>query len=295
MVTAGMERAIATDMTGKVCLITGATSGIGWETAKALATQGATVALVGRDTERTQKAIDKIRESAPNAQLESYSADLSSQEQVRRLAQKFQSRHNRLDVLINDAGAVFTSRKESVDGIEMTLALNHLAPFLLTNLLLDTLKASAPSRVVTVSSGAHQSAKINFDYLQLMLGYGAWRAYGQSKLMNILFTTELARRLAGTGVTANTLHPGFVASNFGKSEGPFWTAVFTLMRPFMISAEKGAQTVIYLASSPDVAGATGGYYVNCKPARSSSLARDEATVRQLWEVSEQLTGLPATV
>jgi retinol dehydrogenase 12 len=155
MVTAVMERAIATDMTGKVCLITGATSGIGWETAKALATQGATVALVGRDTERTQKAIDKIRASAPNAQLESYSADLSSQEQVRRLAQEFQSRHNRLDVLINDAGAVFTSRKESVDGIEMTLALNHLAPFLLTNLLLDTLKASAPSCVVTVSSGAH--------------------------------------------------------------------------------------------------------------------------------------------
>jgi NAD(P)-dependent dehydrogenase (short-subunit alcohol dehydrogenase family) len=293
-----MERlmaAEATDMTGTVCLITGATSGIGWETAKALAAQGATVALVGRDAERTQKAIDTIRASAPNSQLESYSADLSAQEQVRRLAQEFQSRHDQLDVLINDAGAVFTTRKVSVDGIEMTLALNHLAPFLLTNLLLDTLKASAPSRVVTVSSGAHQSAKINFDDLQLAHGYGTWRAYGQSKLMNILFTTELARRLAGTRVTANTLHPGFVASNFGKSEGPFWTAAFTLMRPFMISAEKGAQTVIYLASSPDVASATGGYYVNCAPARSSSVARDEATARRLWEVSEQLTDLPTVV
>jgi NAD(P)-dependent dehydrogenase (short-subunit alcohol dehydrogenase family) len=290
-----MERAMVTDMTGKVCLITGATSGIGWEAAKALASQGAMVALVGRDAERTQKAIDGIHANAPNAQLESYSADLSAQEQVRRLAQEFQSRHDRLDVLINDAGAVFTTRKESVDGIEMTLALNHLAPFLLTSLLLDTLKASAPSRIVTVSSGAHLSAKVNFDDLQLARGYSPWRAYGQSKLMNVLFTNEVARRLAGTGVTANSLHPGFVASNFGKSEGPFWVAAFTLMRPFMISAENGAKTVIYLASSPDVSGATGGYYVDCKPSRSSNIARDETVARRLWEVSEQLTGLPTTV
>jgi NAD(P)-dependent dehydrogenase (short-subunit alcohol dehydrogenase family) len=290
-----MERAMATDMTGKVCLITGATSGIGWETAKALASQGAMVALVGRDAARTQKAIDGIRANAPKAQLESYSGDLSAQEQVRRLAQEFQSRHDRLDVLINDAGAVFTTRRESVDGIEMTLALNHLAPFLLTSLLLDTLKAGAPSRIVTVSSGAHLSAKVNFDDLQLARSYSPWRAYGQSKLMNVLFTNEVARRLADTGVTANTLHPGFVASNFGKSEGPFWTAAFSLMRPFMISAENGAQTVIYLASSPEVAGATGGYYVDCKPSRSSNIARDEPTARRLWEVSEQLTGLPTTV
>jgi NAD(P)-dependent dehydrogenase (short-subunit alcohol dehydrogenase family) len=282
-------------MTGKLCLVTGATSGIGWETAKALAARGATVALVGRDMARTQQAIDGIHEVAPGAQVESYIADLSSQEQVRRLAGEFQARHDRLDVLVNDAGAVFPRRMESVDGIEMTLALNHLAPFLLTNLLLDTLKASVPSRIVTVSSGAHMGARIDFDNLQLTHGYGPWRAYGQSKLMNVLFTIELARRLAGTGVTANALHPGFVASDFGKGEGPFWDTAFTLMRPFMISAQRGAQTVTYLASSPDVEGATGGYYANSKPARSSEIARDEATARRLWEVSERLTGLPMTV
>jgi NAD(P)-dependent dehydrogenase (short-subunit alcohol dehydrogenase family) len=283
------------DMTGKVCLVTGATSGIGWETARALAALGATLALVGRDTGRLQRAIDRIRESAPDARLESYVAELSSQEQVRRLAREFQSGHDRLDVLVNDAGAVFPTRRESVDGIEMTLALNHLAPFLLTNLLRDTLKASAPSRVVTVSSGAHQGAKVKFDDLQLTHGYGMWRAYGRSKLMNLLFTRELARRLAGTGVTANALHPGFVSSNFGKSEGPMWAAVFSLMRPFMISAENGAQTAIYLASSPEVEGASGWYYVDCHPVTPSSEARDDATARRLWEVSERLTGLPATV
>jgi NAD(P)-dependent dehydrogenase (short-subunit alcohol dehydrogenase family) len=283
------------DMTGKVCLVTGATSGIGWETARALAAQGAPVALVGRDAARTQNAMERIRASAPQAQTESYVVDLSSQEEVRRLAQEFRSRHDRLDVLVNDAGAMFPRRMESVDGIEMTLALNHLAPFLLTNLLLDTLTASAPSRVVTVSSGAHVGARINFDDLQFTRGYGPWRAYGQSKLMNILFTNELARRLAGTGVTANALHPGFVASNFGKGDSEWWSTAFTLMRPFMISAEKGARTVIYLASSPDAEGATGGYYVNCRPARSSAAAHDERTAQRLWEVSERLTGLPAAV
>jgi NAD(P)-dependent dehydrogenase (short-subunit alcohol dehydrogenase family) len=275
--------------------VTGATSGIGWETARALAAQGATVALVGRDAARTQNALDAIRAAATDARVESYRVDLSSQVEVRRLAQEFRARHDRLDVLVNDAGAMFPRRVESVDGIEMTLALNHLAPFLLTNLLLDTLKASAPSRVVTVSSGAHLTARINFDDLQFTRGYGPWRAYGQSKLMNVLFTDELARRLSGTGVTANALHPGFVASGFGKRESAFWTAAFTFMRPLMTSAEKGAQTVIYLASSPDIEGATGGYYVNCKPARSSSVARDGTTAPQLWEVSEWLTGLPAAV
>jgi NAD(P)-dependent dehydrogenase (short-subunit alcohol dehydrogenase family) len=283
------------EMTEKVCLVTGATSGIGWETARSLAAKGATMALVGRDAGRLQNAIAKIRGSVPDARLESYVADLSSQEQVRRLALEFQTRHDCLDVLVNDAGAVFPTRRESVDGIEMTLALNHLAPFLLTNLLLDTLKASAPSRVVTVSSGAHQGARVNFDDLQLTHSYGMWRAYGRSKLMNLLFTRELARRLAGTGVTANALHPGFVSSNFGKSEGPLWAAAFTVMRPFMISAEKGAQTAIYLASSTEVEGASGWYYVDCHPVTPSAEARDDATARQLWEVSERLTSLPAVV
>jgi retinol dehydrogenase 12 len=282
-------------MDGKICLITGATSGIGWESARALAAQGATMALVGRDAERTEKAVAAIRSATGSTRVESYLADLSTQAEVQRLAQEFRARHDRLDVLINDAGAMFPRRRESVDGIEMTLALNHLAPFLLSNLLLDTLKASAPSRIVTVSSGAHLGARVYFDDLQFTRRYRPWRAYGQSKLMNVLFTNELARRLAGSGVTANALHPGFVASNFGKRGSEFWTATFTLMRPFMISAEQGAQTVVYLASSPEVEGVTGGYYVNCRPTRSSDRARDEAVARRLWEVSERLTGLPTTV
>jgi len=282
-------------MDGKICLITGATSGIGWESARALAAQGATVALVGRDAERAEKAVAAIRSATGSVLVESYLADLSAQAEVQRLAQEFRARHDRLDVLINNAGAMFPRRRESVDGIEMTLALNHLAPFLLTNLLLDTLKASALSRIVTVSSGAHLGARVYFDDLQFTRRYGPWRAYGQSKLMNVLFTNELARRLAGSNVTANALHPGFVASNFGKRGSEFWAAAFTLMRPFMISAEQGAQTVVYLASSPEVEGVTGGYYANCRPARSSDLARDEAVARRLWEVSERLTGLPTTV
>jgi NAD(P)-dependent dehydrogenase (short-subunit alcohol dehydrogenase family) len=275
--------------------VTGATSGIGWETAKALAARGATLALVGRDAERTRKGVDGIRSEVSGAQVESYLADLSSQEEVRRLAREFQSRHDRLDVLVNNAGAMFPRRMESVDGVEMTLALNHLAPFLLTNLLLDTLRASAPSRIVTLSSGAHLGQKIDFDNLQLTHGYGPWVAYGRSKLMNLLFTQELARRLEGTGVSANALHPGFVASNFGKHGSRFWTVVFTLMRPFMVSSKEGAETVVYLASSPEVAGATGWYYTDCHPVTPSSQARDAATAQRLWEVSERLTGLPVTV
>jgi NAD(P)-dependent dehydrogenase (short-subunit alcohol dehydrogenase family) len=279
----------------KICLVTGATSGIGRVTAQALAAQGATVALAGRDAERVSRTAEQMRAITGNPRVEPYAADLSSQAEVRRLAHEFLSRHGQLHVLVNNAGAVFARRMESVDGIEMTLALNHLAPFLLTNLLLDTLKTSAPSRIVTVSSGAHLSATVDFDDLQLTRGYRPFRAYGQSKLLNVLFTYELARRLAGSGVTANALHPGFVATNFGKNGSALWGATFTALRPFMISPEKGAATSIYLAASPQVEGATGGYYAKSRLARSSALSHDEASARRLWEVSERLTGLPAAV
>jgi NAD(P)-dependent dehydrogenase (short-subunit alcohol dehydrogenase family) len=278
-------------MRGRVCLITGATSGIGLVTATALARRGATVMLVARDRERGASTVAAIHQQTGSASVESLLADLSSPEQVRRLAAEAVARHSRLDVLINNAGAVFMRRRETVDGLEMTFALNHLAPFLLTNLLLDTLKANAPARVVTVASMAHRGVTIPFDDLQHTRSYSAFTVYGQSKLANILFTYELARRLAGSGVTANTLHPGFVASGFNKNNGRLMALGMTLARPFAISPERGAQTSIYLAASPEVANISGRYFVNRKPAESSPASYDEQAQRRLWEVSEQLTGL----
>jgi NAD(P)-dependent dehydrogenase (short-subunit alcohol dehydrogenase family) len=280
-------------MSEKVCLVTGATSGIGYVTARELARRGATVALVGRDKARVEAAVARIRQETGAAAVVDYLlADLSSQAQVRQLAQEFTGHYPRLDVLVNDAGAIFTTRQETVDGLEMTFALNHLAPFLLTNLLLDTLKASAPARVVTVASDAHKGATLPFDDLQHARGrYSGLGVYGESKLANIMFTYELARRLAGTGIATNTLHPGFVASGFARNNGRLYGVAMTLLRPVMVSAEKGAQTPIYLATAPEVAGVSGQYFINCKPARSSAASYDEAAARRLWEVSERLTGL----
>jgi NAD(P)-dependent dehydrogenase (short-subunit alcohol dehydrogenase family) len=276
----------------KICLITGATSGIGLVTARELAARGMTVVLVGRDPEKTEAASARIKRETGNTQVEYLVADLSSQAEVRRLADDFKQRHSRLDVLLNNAGALFTSQQQSADGIEMTFALNHLAPFLLTHLLLDTLQASAPSRIVVVGSDAHNGARNNFDDpQQKRRGYAGLRAYNESKLANIMFTYELVSRLAGTGVTANTLHPGFVASNFARNNGGLVGFGMTLLRPIMISVERGAQTLIYLASSPEVEGVTGQYFVKCKPARSSAASYDEAAQRHLWELSEELTGL----
>lgn len=282
-------------MDGKIVLITGATNGIGQITAQALAQRGATVVIVGRDTSRTERAAQEIKRQAPDSAVHTLLADLSSQAQVRRLAEEFQTRFPRLDVLVNNAGAVFAKRQISVDGIEMTLALNHLAPFLLTNLLLDTLKASDHARVVTVASAAHVGTRIPFDDLNHEHGrYQNFVVYGQSKLMNIMFTYELARRLAGTTVTANTLHPGFVATNFGKSNGGWWDTVFTLIRPFAISPEQGAQTSIYLASSPEVATITGQYFAKRRPIKSSSASYDREAQQRLWAVSEELTARSAS-
>jgi retinol dehydrogenase-14 len=236
----------------------------------------------------------EIRTATGNASVEPWTADLSSQAEVRCLGKEFAQAHPTLDVLINNAGGYWATRHTTVDGLEHTFALNHLAPFLLTNLLLDTLKASAPARVVTVSSGAQAIGRIDFDDLQSERRYGGQRAYSQSKLANVLFTYELARRLAGTGVTANTLHPGVVRTAFGQ-EDP--STLFKLMNPlarlFMISPEKGAETSVYLASASEPGDTSGVYFARKRPKRTSKLSYDTAVAARLWQVSEELTGIAA--
>jgi retinol dehydrogenase 12 len=279
-------------MVGKTCLVTGATAGIGELTARELARKGATVVVVGRSPARCEATVKAIRRETGNPSVDFLVADLSSRADVRKLASEFQSRHDRLDVLLNNAGAMFAKRLESADGIEMTFALNHLGYFLLANLLLDTLKASAPSRVVNVASDAHRFvSKVDFDDPQGKLKYGGWHAYSQSKFANILFTYELARRLSGTGVTCNCLHPGFVASNFTAGNGAMGWMMRRFASLFAISVEEGAKTSIHLASSPDVEGITGQYFAKAKPAESSKPTHDEAAAGRLWALSEELTGL----
>ena len=284
------------EMTGKVVLVTGATNGIGEVTARELAGKGATIVLVGRDEGKTKGIQENIRREIGNDHVDYLIADLSSMQEVRDLAQAFKQRYDRLDVLLNDAGAMFTSRQETVDGFERTFALNHLAYFLLTNLLLDVLKASAPARIVNVSSNAHQGAHIDFDDLQSAHGYNGMRAYGRSKLMNLLFTYELARRLEGTGVTANALHPGFVNTGFAKNNGGVVRVAMNLIGPLVaITPEQGAQTLIYLASSPEVEGVSGKYFTRQKPVKSSAVSYNVEDARRLWEISAELVGLAEAV
>jgi NAD(P)-dependent dehydrogenase (short-subunit alcohol dehydrogenase family) len=275
-------------MKGKICVVTGATSGIGKAAATALAGLGATVVLVGRDRGRTEAAAAEIApvSASPRAEV----ADLASLGQVRGLAGRLAGLE-RIDVLINNAGLVLGERRITPDGLEHVFALNHLAPFLLTNLLLPKLAASAPARVVTVASDAHSAARLDLSDPNLEHGWDSWRSYSNSKLANILFTRELARRLAATGVTANCAHPGVVRTGFGRESRPLLKLGITIARPFMLSPERGADTIVYLASSPDVAGQTGGYYVKRQRREPSAAARDDAAARQLWELSEKLTGL----
>lgn len=280
---------------GKVCLITGATAGIGEVAARELARKGARVVLVGRSRERCEATLGRIREEVPGAEVEALVADLSSQSEIRRLAGEFRMRFDRLDILLNNAGALFAQRQETADGIERTWALNHLAYFLLTNLLLEPLQAAAPSRVVCVASGAHRAVPgLNWDDLEGRQHYRPFRAYSQSKLANILFARELARRLEGAGVTANALHPGFVATNFMAGNG--WLGVFLRLsaRLIAIKPEQGARTSIYLASSPEVEGLTGRYFEKCREARPSKAALDDDAARRLWEISMRMTGLSET-
>lgn len=278
----------AKNMAGKVCLITGATGGIGLITAHALAAQGARVVLVSRSAQKCEATAAEIKAATGNDQVTFIAGDLSLMAQVRRVAEQFLAQNDRLDVLINNAGAVFSSRQVTAEGYEMTMALNHLNYFYLTQLLQDVLLASAPARIVNVSSDAHKGGSIKFDDLMSEKKYSAFGVYSMSKLANVMFTYELARRLEDSGVTANALHPGFVASNFGRSNGGIWSAIMPLAQMFAISPEKGAETTIYLATSGEVEGVTGKYFVKKQPVKSSGASYDQAAQRRLWDMSEQL-------
>ena len=270
-------------------MVTGATSGIGKATAAALARLGAQVVLVGRDRGRGEAAAAELLAAAgasPRLEI----ADLASMEQVRALAVRLGTL-GRIDVLVNNAGLMAGQRRVTADGFDEVFAVNHLAPFLLTSLLLSKLTADPPARVITVTSDAHAAARLDLDDPQLKHGWESWRAYANSKLANILFTREFARRLKGTGVTANCAHPGMVRTRFGREARLPMRAGVMLARPFMLSPQRGADTIIYLATSPEVAGETGGYYVKRQRREPSQAARDDATARRLWQLSEEMTGL----
>lgn len=280
-----------TSMRGKVVMITGATFGIGKATAQALAAKGATTIIVGRNPEKGKVVAAEISQATGNPSVISMTADLSSQQAIRQLADEYKRQYSQLNVLINNAGGVYLNRRVTVDGLEYTFAFNHLGYFLLTNLLLDVIKASAPARIINVSSNAQRGAKINFDDLQGEKHYTPFGAYGQSKLANVMFAYELARHMAGTGVTVNSLHPGVIRSGFGLNNGPIYRLFYTLISPFLKTPEQGAETSVYLASSPDVEGITGKYFINKKAVRSNPLSYDEEACRRLWEVSAKLTEL----
>ncbi|MBI3895114.1 MAG: SDR family oxidoreductase [Acidobacteria bacterium] len=278
-------------MKNRICMVTGATNGIGRATAEGLARLGATVVVVGRNRGKVEATVAALRQTTGNSSVEMMVADFVSMEQVRRLAQQFRSRYDRLHVLVNNAGLWVTERGVSKEGYELTFAVNHLAAFLLTNLLLDAMKASTPARIVNVSSRAHFRGRIDFADLQSENHYSGWACYANSKLANVLFTSELASRLRGTAVTANSLHPGVVATGLFDGQKGVFGLLLTLAKPFFITSEQGARTCIYLAASPEVEGVSGRYFVNCREAPTSPAAQDEQTAKRLWQVSERLTGL----
>lgn len=276
-------------MTGKTVLVTGATNGIGFITARELAKMGATVLMVARDQTKGRAKLEEIRQAVPQAKLELMLCDLSSMASIRQLATNLTAKYSSLDVLVNNAGAFYSERQVSKDGLEMTFALNHIGYFLLTNLLLETLKRTKNSRIVSVSSGAHLSGKMNFDDLQFEKKFNGWQAYSDSKLANVLFTKELSRRLAGTGVTANCLHPGFVKTGFANGSSGFLGLALNLAKNILaITPEKGAETMIYLSSSQEVANVTGEYFDKKKIAKVNPQALDSSISKRLWEVSEKL-------
>jgi NAD(P)-dependent dehydrogenase (short-subunit alcohol dehydrogenase family) len=285
-----MQQAKNQRMNGKTIVATGATSGIGEAAVLALAGLGARIVFVARDEARAQATMRKLEAKAPGLGHRTHLADLSSMADTRKAGAAIAASEPRIDVLINNAGALFSERRVTPEGLELTFALNHMAYFVLTEALRDNLIASAPARIVSTSSAAHQGATLDFGDLQSARGYGGLKVYGRSKLANILFTRELARRLAGTGVTANCLHPGVVATRFGSSSGGLMGRLIPFLRPFFISPEKGADTIVYLASSPEVVRTTGEYFVNRKVAQPSATARDDGAATRLWEASETLAG-----
>jgi len=280
------------DMTGRTVIITGGNSGIGLETAVALARAGADTVITARDRARGEAAVSDIRARAGSDRVDLALFDLGSLASVRQGAADLLGRCARIDVLVNNAGLVLSDRRQSDDGLEATFAVNHLGPFLLTELLLDRIRQSAPARIVNVASTAHKGARrgLDFEDLQSTRSYRGMEVYSRSKLANIYFTTELARRLAGSGVTVNCLHPGTVATGYGRDGDATGVLAFglKLIKPFILTAERGARTSVYLASSPEVAGVSGEYFVKCKVRTPSKAARDAAAAGRLWDVSEQL-------
>src|SRR3989454_1863844 len=279
------------NMTGRICLVTGGNSGIGKATAIGLAKTGATVVIVSRSREKGQMAVNDIIGKSGNTNVEIIQADMSSQNSIHEAADEFKARHEKLHVLINNAGVYLTKRTTTPDGFESTFAVNHLGPFLLTSLLLDILKASSPSRIVNVTSDAHKGANIHFDDLQGEKRFSGWQAYGQSKLAMILFTHELAKRLEGSGVTVNSAHPGVVRTNFAKNNGGLVMIGFRFLGIFFISPESSAKRILYVATSPDLEGVTGKYFTKMHETRSSPESYDDDSARRLWLVSEQLAKL----
>src|SRR3954471_2247747 len=273
---------------GKRVLITGATNGIGLAAAEELARRGASLAIVARDDAKAAATVERLQ-AAGTEVVDVLKADLTSRDSVRALASEALERYARIDVLVNNAGAMFEKRQLSADGIELTWALNHLAPFLLTELLVDRVKASAPARIVTTTSDAHKGAQIPWDDLNAERSYGqrGFRRYGQTKLANILFTVELARRLERSGVTANCFHPGVVATGFNRNNSAFMRTAMTVIKPFSRRPEKGAETLVWLVDSEEAGRENGGYFVDCKRAQPEPPARDSDAARRLWEITEQ--------
>src|SRR5215471_4798517 len=275
-------------MQGKTIIITGATSGIGEVAAIRLAEQGARIVFTARDRSRAEDTMAALRKANPSASHTLHMADLALLSEMKRVAGELAG-EPQIDVLVNNAGALFNKRQETADGLEMTFALNHMAYFVITSLLLGRLKAGA--RIVSVASNAHRGAKLDFTDLQSRKGYAGFPVYSKSKLCNILFNRELARRIEGSGITANALHPGFVATRFGNDSGGIMRTVLKVAKPIgAISPEEGAKTIIYLASSPDVAQVTGEYFFECKTTTPTAEARNDADARRLWEKSEQIAG-----